>query len=234
MGVIDSAVENAETPGDDEEPPGPGLPGWPWPWPPCEHPPGSGGPRGGVGLPLPGVGITPPDAAVGGGGHSGGGIGILPRTIPPPGEPGEPGEPGVVSADRGGVTPGGLEPAPITMPPLIGLPPMLEVPLRPAAPGGGTGSAAEPGPRSGAGRDSSATRERPPPTSSGAGTEVPPSTRVGYPEYLREAKTGEVAALALPGFAGLLALTALGGIFGYRQAKAGHVVRAAGTSRFLQ
>lgn len=217
----------------------PVLPGWPWPlppwpWPPCHHPPGNGGPSDGVGLPRsPALGVAPPPvAAGGGGGGSGGGIGILPRTVPPPGEPGEPGEPGVVSADRGGVTPGGLEPAPITMPPLIGLPPVLEAPLRPAVPSGGAGPA-EPGPR-GAGRESSTTRERPPQTSSGAGTEVPPSTRVGYPEYLRQAKTGEVAALALPGFAGLLALTALGGFFGYRQAKAGHVVRAAGTSRFLQ
>jgi hypothetical protein len=63
---------------------------------------------------------------------------------------------------------------------------------------------------------------------------MPPSTRVGYPRYLREAKMGEVAALALPGFAGLLALTALGGVVGYRQAKAGHVVRTAGTTRFMQ
>ena len=57
---------------------------------------------------------------------------------------------------------------------------------------------------------------------------------MGYPQYLREAKTGEVAALALPGVFGLLALTALGGIVGYRQARAGHLVRAAGTARFLQ
>jgi hypothetical protein len=45
---------------------------------------------------------------------------------------------------------------------------------------------------------------------------------------------GEVAMLALPGFAGILALSALGGVFGYRQAKAGHVVRPAGTTRFMQ
>ncbi len=57
---------------------------------------------------------------------------------------------------------------------------------------------------------------------------------MGYPEYLREAKTGEVAALAVPGVVGLLALTAFGGVVGYRQARAGHLVRAAGTARFLQ
>jgi hypothetical protein len=45
---------------------------------------------------------------------------------------------------------------------------------------------------------------------------------------------GEVALLALPGFAGILALTALGGVVGYRQAKAGHVVRTVRTNRFMQ
>lgn len=219
----------AETPGAGE------LPNWPWPWPPwpwppCHHPPGNPGPSEGVGLPrAPDLAIVSPPKSAGGGGGSGGGIGILPRTPPPPGEPGEPGEPGVVSADRGAVTPPGMEPAPITMPPLIELPP-----LRPAPTAGGSGAAAEPGPRGGPARESSTSRERPPATSSGAGTEPPASSRVGYPNYLREAKIGEVAALALPGFAGLLALTALGGFVGYRQAKAGHVVRTAGTSRFLQ
>ncbi len=209
-----------------------GLPNWPWPpwpWPPCQQPPGNGGPQDGVGLPrAPDLAIVAPPKSAGGG-SSGGGIGILPRTIPPPGEPGEPDEPGVVSADRGTVDPSGMEPAPITMPPLIELPP-----LRPAPTAGGSGPAAEPGPRGGPAREPSATRERPPATSSGAGTEAPASSRVGYPKYLREAKIGEVAALALPGFAGLLALTALGGFFGYRQAKAGHVVRTMGTTRFLQ
>ena len=100
--------------------------------------------------------------------------------------------------------------------------------LRPAAP------AAEPAPRSGPGRESSTVRERPPATSAGAGTEGAASSRVGYPQYLRDAKIGEVAVVALPGFAGLLALTGLGGFLGYRQAKAGHVVRTAGTTRFMQ
>lgn len=37
-----------------------------------------------------------------------------------------------------------------------------------------------------------------------------------------------------PAWAGIAALTALGGFVGYRQAKAGYVLRAAGTARFLQ
>lgn len=169
---------------------------------------------------------SPPEAA--GGGSSGGLIDAAPRTPPPPGVPGEPAEPPVISAERGAVGPTGLEPAPITMPPLIGLPPAFPAPLRPAGP------AAEPVPRGGPGRESATVRERPPATSAGAGAEGPASSRVGYPQYLRDAKIGEVAAVALPGFAGLLVLTGLGGILGYRQAKAGHVVRVAGTTRFMQ
>lgn len=195
------------------------------PFPPLHWPRAAIGDGVAVARP-PALRIAPPPRAAGGG--SGGLIGTLPRTVPPPGEPGEPGEPPVVSAEHGTVGPAGLEPAPVQMPPLIGLPPTLEAPLRPAGPN------TEAGPRGGPGRESPATRERPPATSTGAGTEVPPSTRVGYPEYLRDAKIGEVAALALPGFAGLLALTGLGGFLGYRQAKAGHVVRAAGTTRFMQ
>ncbi|MET0701757.1 MAG: hypothetical protein ABWY93_19065, partial [Mycobacterium sp.] len=57
--------------------------------------------------------------------------------------------------------------------------------------------------------------------------------RAGYPEYLRSARMGEVAGLAVPGIAGILVLTAAGGLVGYRQAKAGLTVRAAGTARFL-
>ena len=220
-GVVGRSHRPVETPG--ETPGGHWLPGWPFPpWPPC-----GGQPGGGVGLPRPpGVRIAPPPEAVGGGG-GGGRIDLRPRTIPP-GEPGQPGEPPVVSAEHGTVGPASLEPPPITMPPLIGLGPAFPPPMRPIGPG------AEPGPRTGPGRESTTTRERPPATSAGAGTEMPSSTRVGYPRYLQEAKMGEVAALALPGFAGILALTALGGVVGYRQAKAGHVVRTAGTARFMQ
>lgn len=58
--------------------------------------------------------------------------------------------------------------------------------------------------------------------------------RLGYPDELRNADFGRVAALALPGLAAIAGMTALGGMFGYRQAKAGYVLRAAGAGRFLQ
>ena len=58
--------------------------------------------------------------------------------------------------------------------------------------------------------------------------------RLGYPDELRTADLGEVASLALPGLAALVGMTALGGAFGYRQAKAGYMLRAAGAGRFLR
>lgn len=61
----------------------------------------------------------------------------------------------------------------------------------------------------------------------------PPEGRLGYPAYLRNADFAQVAAVALPGLAAILGVTALGGFLGYRQAKAGFVLRAAGTARFL-
>ena len=127
--------------------------------------------------------------------------------------------------------PVGSEPAPIHLPPIVGGPTTfggvaVEAPLRPVAPSSGPRDIA----RSGEGTG----RERLP-TGSGTGTsQVPDSFRLGYPNYLREAKIGEVAVFALPGIVGILALTALGGFLGYRQAKASHVVRTAGTARFLR
>lgn len=201
-------------------------PGLHWPWPPCE-----GVPRSVVLSPRPSLrGIQAPRSirsSGGGGGGNGGGIAV---TIPPPTVPGQPGEPTPVDAGGANHEPIGTgEPPIVEMPPIVGLPPVLEAPLRPASPSSGAGPAAE----TGSGGRSAPARERPP-ASVGNATEPPPSSRVGYPEYLREAKTGEVAALALPGLAGLLVLTALGGVVGYRQARAGHLVRAAGTARFLQ
>ena len=57
--------------------------------------------------------------------------------------------------------------------------------------------------------------------------------RAGYPDYLKAATWPEITALALTGAAGLAALGGAGGFVGYRQAKAGFALRAAGTARFL-
>lgn len=57
--------------------------------------------------------------------------------------------------------------------------------------------------------------------------------RLGYPAYLQSATIAEIAALAIVGSAGLVALAGAGGFVGYRQAKTGFALRAAGTARFL-
>jgi hypothetical protein len=207
------------------------VPIWPWPCPLCVPQP-----VGQVGSPrttLRGV-QAPQSAGGGGGGGSGGGIAV---TVPSPTVPGQPGEPTPIQVGGGGhQSPAtGGEPATVNMPPVIGLPPMIEAPLRPVGTPGGNGPAAETGAgaRPAPAKEPNPVRERPP-ASVGNATEAPASFRVGYPEYLREARTGEVAALAVPGAVGLFALTALGGVVGYRQARAGHLVRAAGTARFMQ
>jgi hypothetical protein len=57
--------------------------------------------------------------------------------------------------------------------------------------------------------------------------------RQGFPQYLRTARIGELATIALPGIAGLLAITASGGVIGYRQANSGRHLRA-DAARFVQ
>lgn len=75
----------------------------------------------------------------------------------------------------------------------------------------------------------------PQPTTFGAKNDITaePAFRAGYPDYLRAAGLSEVAAVAVPGFTGILILTGAGGLVGYRQARAGHVVRRSGTARFM-
>jgi hypothetical protein len=57
--------------------------------------------------------------------------------------------------------------------------------------------------------------------------------RQGFPQYLRTARVGELAIVALPGVAGLLAITASGGAIGFRQANSGRYLRSE-AARFLQ
>jgi hypothetical protein len=69
-----------------------------------------------------------------------------------------------------------------------------------------------------------------PPKAASAPAVHTPQSPVAQPASPSLAK---LAALALPGVAGLAALTGTGGYLGYRQAKAGFALRAAGTARFL-
>ena len=52
-----------------------------------------------------------------------------------------------------------------------------------------------------------------------------PAVRQGYAQSLRVARMGEIAIVAVPGVAGLLALTFSGGVIGYRQANSGRYLR---------
>ncbi|KWX65515.1 hypothetical protein ASJ79_08025 [Mycobacterium sp. NAZ190054] len=60
------------------------------------------------------------------------------------------------------------------------------------------------------------------------------SPRLGaYPRVVTNPSVAEIAAVALPGVAGLIFLTFSGGVIGYRQANSTRFVRTAGAERFL-
>lgn len=60
-----------------------------------------------------------------------------------------------------------------------------------------------------------------------------PEPQTYLPE-LRPDDLGRIASTALPGVAALVGMTLLGGAIGYRQARAGYLLRAAGAGRFLR
>jgi hypothetical protein len=114
-------------------------------------------------------------------------------------------------------------PAPVPAPflaPVQSPPPPVAVPPNPVGPAAPAASAPPP---------------RRSPVAVAGPTVAPPSLhRVGYPDALRNADAAALATNALPGLAVILGMTMVGGLIGYRQAKAGSVLRAAGAARFLQ
>ena len=62
----------------------------------------------------------------------------------------------------------------------------------------------------------------------------PIAFRAGYSEYLRNAGLARITAIAVPGAVAILLFTVGGGFIGYRQARAGHVIRAERITRFLR
>jgi hypothetical protein len=72
----------------------------------------------------------------------------------------------------------------------------------------------------------------PPASASSASATGAPAPRQGYPRYLRTARANELAMVAIPGLAGLLAVTFSGGVIGYRQANSGRFLRT-DAARFL-
>lgn len=232
--------------GDEEEQ----HPGWPFPcWWPIPNPgnlPGGGGGGGGGGLPIERLAPVPPLMQL-----------PIPLTLPSELLAGLPSlslDP-IVDAVNGLATAASQLPFMQISLPVIVLPP-LGVPTAGTGDGdggggAGAGGAGGPGvgPHSGVAvpppvtGNSGGKPATPPPVepkpsdppafSAGSGSAPAPSYRAGYVDYLRAAGLGEVAAVAVPGLTGILVLTGAGGLLGYRQARAGHTVRASGTGRFM-
>ncbi len=115
-----------------------------------------------------------------------------------------------------------LSPVPAALP----APVMLSPPM---------GSVAPPPPAAPLTRTAIAPRVVPaPPAQRQSSVDPALSVRLGYPEELRSADITKLAMVALPGLAAIAGMTALGGVIGYRQARAGYVLQAAGAGRFLQ
>lgn len=144
----------------------------------------------------------------------------------------------------------GVEPPTPAAPPVtvLSVPPRSPMSLAPPAPATPPGAAAAVAPGSGPAptdgmsrRDavpliSTATPPRAPSaTGQTARTPLPPPAALPQASLLPQAEgVAEAIRQALPGLVGLAVLTAAGGLLGYRQAKAGFALRAAGTARFLR
>ena len=76
--------------------------------------------------------------------------------------------------------------------------------------------------------------QAPNPADSITALSAPVAFRAGYSDYLRNAGMAQITAIAVPGAAAILIFTLGGGFIGYRQARAGHVIKAEGMTRFLR
>jgi hypothetical protein len=152
----------------------------------------------------------------------------LPTHLRPPES--TPSQPGVVDVGPGvGIASAEIPVAPIALPVIVAPPAAIPggavprgLPTEPV-PAAPRGSAAEP----------PVGRQAPPAETLSNISAPPASYRAGYAEYLRNAGISQVAALAVPGLIGMVILTGLGGLVGYRQAKAGHAVRTGRAARFV-
>ena len=203
------------------------------PRPPCCD----GGTDCGPGWPSPNTPTGPPTSDGEYGEHR-------PETVPP----GLPMPPmgGAGSSDVldivPGVGPNAATQAPINVPIIVARPVGIAPGVSPAGGGGpatgraGAGSPAAPwqGAASSQSPSQSPSPRQPLPSAAGDGAAMPASAhRVGYAENLRGAGVPQLAALALPGLAGILLLTGAGGLLGYRQAKAGQHLGPSRIARFM-
>lgn len=127
-----------------------------------------------------------------------------------------------------------VAPAPVVVPPVV-LPPVpVVVPPLPAPPGApAPASPAAPAAPPAPGIQAPSTNPQPAPADSLGNRAIPESFRVGYADYLRMADVSDLMWAALPGTVGIMALTAAGGVVGYRQARAASVLPPARIARFL-
>jgi hypothetical protein len=127
--------------------------------------------------------------------------------------------------------------APVVVPPIV-VPPVILSPMVPPAPVIGPvvtppppevhPPTVTPSPR---------TDRQPAPVGEFGPKGIPATFRVGYADYLRAATVGEIAAVAVPGTAGLFVITTLGGLVGFRQARSAQALPPANIAnvvRFVQ
>ncbi|MBN3455576.1 hypothetical protein JNN96_16280 [Mycobacterium sp. DSM 3803] len=119
---------------------------------------------------------------------------------------------------------------PVVVAPIIVVPPLLAPPGAPGGDGPSGNDAGSPSFTEPTMKQSEPSADRS--LADGLDSAIPVSYRMGYVDYLRTAGTSQIAAVAVPGVVGIMALTGAGGLVGYRQAKAGFSLRA-GSARFL-
>ncbi|WP_395309430.1 hypothetical protein V4U86_00855 [Mycobacterium sp. AMU20-3851] len=216
-GIEETGEDIVDEPGEDGagdgEEPDDECGGW-WPFPPD------------LGLP----------ASADGGGYDGGTLAVALPPGPPAGLDTAPLPELLPENPVVPVVPDALDPpAALVAAPVVALPAIVLPPVVPGIGEGGTGAHS----RGSAGSDG----DREPPVTPGAPAErparsgdadvaVPASYRAGYREYLRTADIRQVAAVAVPGATAIMLLTGAGGVIGYRQARAGHAIRAGAAGRF--
>jgi hypothetical protein len=155
---------------------------------------------------------------------------------------GEPTAPAPAAPAPAAPAPAAPVPAPVVVPPVVVppvvVPPVVVPPMMPPAPVIGPvmppappevhPPSLTPPPR---------TDRQPAPVGELGPQGIPVTFRAGYTDYLRTATAGDLAAVALPGTAGIFVITALGGLVGFRQARAAQALppaNIANVARFLQ
>lgn len=125
---------------------------------------------------------------------------------------------------------------PIVVPPIV-VPPVVVPPMMPPSPAIGPVVTPPPEVHPPSLTPPPRTDRRPAPVGEFGPEGIPATFRAGYADYLRAATVGELAAVALPGTAGIFVITALGGLVGFRQARAAQALPPANIAhvvRFLQ